>query len=302
MEILHNADYNPDLALALGYFDGVHPGHKAVIKSAADYARQHGNKSAVVTFVDHPCCFLYNVHPKYILTREERRCKISELGTDYIYELDFKSIAHLNAQEYLAFLTENFKPVSISTGCNHFFGLKKSGTTEYLNKMSCRYGYKYFEIPTVTVQDRNPQNEQQVISSTGIRNALAAGDIQKANSMLGYNFTITGKVIAGQKLGQQLGFPTANLIYPPELIDLPFGVYCVLVNIEEENFKGAANFGVRPTISGKVSAAVLEVHLLDFDRNIYGQEISVEFLKMLRSEQKFDSVEALKAQIAKDIG
>ncbi len=279
---------NHNLSLALGFFDGVHLGHQAVIDSAVSHGHKSGGKSAVVTFKDHPCCFLYEVCPKYILTREDRVRKIKELGVDEVIELDFSQIAHLSAQEYLEFLVKEFNPVSISTGYNHTFGKCKSGNAQFLLENSEKYDYTYFEISPVNINGH-------VISSTEIRTALSNGDIKKANKMLGYNFFIEGKVIGGKKLGRELGFPTANLIYPGELIDLPFGVYKVKAN----GLKAIANFGTKPTVTE--GAALLEVHILDFNQDIYGQNITVEFLKFLRPEEKFTSVEALKAQIEKDI-
>lgn len=295
MQIFTELSKNPNLSLALGYFDGVHKGHQAVIKSAVDFASQNGNKSAVITFKDHPCCFFRGVCPKYILTREDRIKHIEALGVDYIYILDFNSkLCMLSAEDYLQnVLIDNFSPKSISTGFNHYFGAKKSGGVDLLTEKQVEYGYKYFEIPPQKILNNT-------ISSTAIRNALAKGDIQNANEMLGYHFTIFGKVIKGQQLGRKIGFRTANLLYPPELIDLPFGVYSVLVDYLGMQYKGITNFGIRPTVSDSHRCS-LETHILDFDKDIYGEEISVSFLKMIRAERKFNSLDDLKAQINIDI-
>lgn len=295
MQIFTELNKNPNLSLALGYFDGVHKGHQAVIKSAVDFASQNGNKSAVITFKDHPCCFFRGVCPKYILTREDRIKHIEALGVDYIYILDFNSkLCMLSAEDYLNnVLIDNFSPKSISTGFNHYFGAKKSGGVDLLTEKQVEYGYKYFEIPPQKILNNT-------ISSTAIRNALAKGDIQNANEMLGYHFTISGKVIKGQQLGRKIGFRTANLLYPPELIDLPFGVYSVLVDYLGMQYKGITNFGIRPTVSDSHRCS-LETHILDFDKDIYGEEISVSFLKMIRAERKFNSLDDLKSQINIDI-
>lgn len=295
MQIFTELNKNPNLSLALGYFDGVHKGHQRVIKTAVDYARQNGNKSAVITFQDHPCCFFYGVCPKYILTRDDRLKHLEALGVDYVYILDFNAkLCLLSAEDYLKnVLIDNFSPKSISTGFNHYFGAKKSGGVDLLTENQTKFGYKYFEVP--------PQKSfNDTISSTEIRKLLSDGNIQNANEMLGYNFSLSGEVIEGQKLGRKIGFRTANIMYPPELIDLPFGVYSVLVNHNDKVYKGITNFGVRPTVSDDCQCT-LETHLLDFDKDIYGDEISVEFLKMIRPEKKFNSVHDLKEQIAKDI-
>ena len=295
MQIFTELNKNPNLSLALGYFDGVHLGHKAVILSAVNFAHKNGNKSAVITFKDHPCCFFYGVCPKYILTREDRLSHLEVLGVDYVYILDFNAkLCMLSAQDYLKnVLIDNFSPKSISTGFNHYFGAKKSGGVDLLTQMQSVYGYKYFEVPPQKIG-------KDTISSTVIRDALSKGQIANANEMLGYNFTISGEVIKGQQLGRKIGFRTANLMYPPELIDLTFGVYSVIVHYQNAVYRGITNFGIRPTVSN-TNQYSLETHILDFDRDIYGENIAVEFLKMIRLEKKFASIEELKKQIKDDI-
>lgn len=295
MQIFTELNKNPNLSLALGFFDGVHLGHQAVIKSAVNYAKENGNKSAVVTFSDHPCCYFWGVCPQYILSRKDREEKIAQLGIDYLYELDFESIAGLTAQDYLKDVLVNyFTPVSISTGWNHNFGCNKSGDVKFLHNNSKKYGYEYFELTPQKYKD-------EIISSTAIRKLLAKGDIEKANAMLGYKFEIKGKVVKGNQIGRTIGFRTANLEYPPELINLPFGVYSTEVSLSGNptKNKAIANFGTCPTVNGK--KAVLEVHILDFDKDIYGETINVEFNKMIRTERKFSSLDALKNQIKLDI-
>ena len=289
MKIFTELNKNNNLSLALGFFDGVHLGHKSVIKSAIDFAKQNGNKSAVITFANHPCCYFWGVCPKYILTRNERKKKIEELGVDYLYELDFESIAGLTAQDYLKdILVNHFTPVSISTGWNHNFGAKKSGNVKFLQDNAKKYGYEYFEL--------SPQkHNNEIISSTTIRKLLSEGKIEKANQMLGCKFSIQGQIIKGNQIGRTIGFKTANIVYPMELIELPYGVYSVDTNYG----KAIANFGIRPTING--SHAILEAHLLDLHKDIYGEQIKINFDKMIRAEKKFPSLDALKNQIKIDI-
>lgn len=283
-----------NLSLALGYFDGVHLGHQSVIKSAVNFAKEQNTKSAVVTFKDHPCCYFYGVCPKYILPREERKNKIEALGIDYLFELDFEKISKLSASEYLEkILVKNFSPCAISTGFNHNFGSNKSGNTTFLAQMADKYRYKYF------AKDAEKINGE-VISSTAIRNLLSSGNIEAANNMLGYTFLIKGTVIKGQQLGRQLGFRTANMLYPTELIDLPFGVYSTIVTHNGCSYKGITNFGIKPTVS-KSNQCLLETHILNFDKDIYGESLQIEFVKMLRPETKFNSLDELKNQIKKDI-
>lgn len=289
MQILTDLIKNSNLSLALGFFDGIHKGHQTVIQNAVDYAHKNNCKSAVITFKEHPCCFFYGKCPKYILSGKERENKIKELGVDYLYELDFESISGLTAGDYLKnVLVKYFSPCAISTGWNHNFGYKKSGNAKFLHDNSKKFGYEYFELPPQKINN-------EIISSSAIRKYLSSGNIEKANTMLGYKFYTSGTVIKGQQIGRTIGFKTANLIYPDELIELPHGVYSV-----ETNFgKGIANFGTRPTVNG--DGTLLEVHILDFDKDIYGETLSVEFKKMIRTEKKFPSLDALKKQIYNDI-
>ena len=291
MQIFNELNENKDLSLALGYFDGVHLGHQAVIKSAVNFAKQYNTKSAVITFKDHPCCYFYGVCPKYILSREDRQKRISELGIDYLYELDFdEKFCQITAKDYLEeILVKYFTPKAISTGFNHNFGANKSGNVTFLKENQSEYGYKYFEISPQKIED-------EIISSTAIRNHLQNGEFEKAYKMLGKNFEISGEVIEGQKLGRSLGFRTANVEYPSELVDIPFGVY----EVQTQYGKGVANFGIRPTVD-KSQKAVLETHILDFDKDIYSETLQIEFIKMLRYEKKFNSIDELKTQIKNDI-
>ena len=289
MQIFTELNKNPNLSIALGYFDGVHSGHRTVIQNAVAYAKKNGGKSAVITFTDHPCCFFYGICPKYILTRQERENRIKAIGVDYLYELDFESISGLTAAEYLKdVLVKYFSPCAISTGWNHNFGYKKSGNAKFLHDSSKKFGYEYFELPPKKINN-------EIVSSSAIRKYLSEGKLEKANTMLGYKFYTSGRIIKGQQLGRTIGYKTANMIYPAELISLPFGVYSVQTNFG----KGIANFGTRPTVKGE--GTLLEVHILDFDKDIYGETLNVEFNKMIRPEKKFPSLDALKNQIRNDI-
>lgn len=282
-----NNEYK-NLALALGFFDGVHKGHQTVITSAVDFARKNGSQASVVTFKEHPQVLLRGCAPAYISTEALRREKLSELGVDILFELDFNAFSNISGEEYIKLLVQNFEPISISTGFNHYFGAQKSGTPELLEKSA--FGYKYFKTPPVII-------EGEVASSSLIRKHLAAGDIKKANALLGYNFVIESTVQEGAKLASKIGFKTANLNYPPELIQLPYGVYCVSAN----GLPAIANFGVKPTFTGLASTPVLEVHILNFNENIYGEELRVEFIDFIRHEQKFGSAAGLIEQIKSDI-
>ena len=291
MQLFDELNINKGLSIALGFFDGVHKGHQKVIESAVNFAKDNNLKSAVITFKDHPCCYFYNTTPKYILTREKRREKISQLGIDYMYEINFdEKLSKIDAENYLKdILVKHFEPKAISTGFNHYFGAFKSGNADFLQNNQEKYNYKYFEI-----EPQKYQNE--IISSSIIRSAITNGDISKANSMLGYKYSVNGIIIEGQKLGRELGYKTANIKYPNELIEIPFGVY----EVETNYGKGIANFGIRPTVNNTKNK-VLETHILNFDQDVYDKIINIEFVKMLRNEQKFSSKDELIKQIQEDI-
>ncbi len=282
---------NKNIALALGFFDGVHAGHQAVIKSAVDFARQNETKSAVITFKEHPQVVLRGCAPEYISTEEERRRNLEKLGVDFCYELDFSAISGMDGEEYVReILVKNFAPISISTGFNHNFGAKKSGTPELLADLGEKYGYKYFKIAPVEI-------DGEVVSSSLIRKKLAAGEVKQVCELLGRPFSISGIVQKGAGLASKIGFKTANVSYPEKICKLPFGVYAVRAN----GMKGIANFGVKPTFENLTATPLLEVHILNFDKDIYGETLQIEVLDFLRAEKKFSSADELVSQIKNDI-
>lgn len=294
MKVFTELNFNPNLSLALGYFDGIHLGHRKVIRRAVEFAHINNRKSAIVTFKEHPVCYFRGCEPNYILTHEQRRQKIKELGVDYLYELDFSKFVNLTAEDYLEnILVKNFSPIGITTGFNHNFGKNKSGNTDFLEKMSAKFGYKYFLQPAEKL-------DGEVISSSAIRKYLQEGNIAKANRMLGAHFPIEGTVIEGQQLGRKIGFKTANLIYPDNIVQIPYGVFSTTVTYNNTSYKGITNFGIRPTVS-QANKPSLETNILDFSKDIYGETISVEFIEMLRPEKKFSSLDELVAQIKSDV-
>jgi len=295
MQIFNEINENIGLSLAFGFFDGVHIGHQAVIKSAVDFARDNDTKSAVITFQDHPCCYFYHVKPQYIISKHDKIKFFEDLGVDYLYCIKFDEyLAMMDASEYLKdVIVKNFAPLAISTGFNHSFGAHKSGNVNLLCTMQDEFCYQYFEVPPVLY-------DGEVISSTRIREDLAIGNVEMVNAMLGYDYFLEETVVEGQKLGRQLGFKTANLIYPDNLVEIGKGVYKVKVEHNGEVYDGVANFGLRPTVA-KYEKNVLEVHILNFDKDIYGEKIKVTFSKKIRDEKKFNSLEELKAQIKEDV-
>lgn len=286
MEIYNQFVKLENVSLALGFFDGVHLGHQAVISSAVEHA---GNdKSAVITFKHSPC-ETFGIACKYISSIEERRELIEKLGVDYLFEIDFtKEMSQMSGEEYLKTLVEYFTPKSITTGFNHTFGKNKSGNPELLEELQNKYSYKYYKIPV-------QKSDNVVISSTQIKDYLVKGEIEKANKMLGYEFSIGGTVIHGNHLGNKIGFPTANITYPDYKVQIPYGVYATDI----DKYNAMTNFGIKPTVSSE-NIPVVESHILNFDKNIYNTHIEVKFKKQIREEKKFESLEQLIEQINKD--
>lgn len=295
MQIFNELNENKGLSLAFGFFDGVHMGHQAVIKSAVNFGDKCNAKSAVITFQDHPCCFFYNLQPKYIIRKADKIKFFEKLGVDYLYFIKFDEyLAMMDASDYLKdIIIKNFEPVAISTGFNHFFGAKRSGNVQLLCTMQKEFCYQYFEVQPVLYNS-------EIVSSTRIRDDLALGNIEVVNAMLGYNYFLEETVVEGDKIGRQIGFKTANLIYPDNLIEVGRGVYKVSVEYNDKVYDGIANYGLRPTVSNN-GKSILEVHILNFDKEIYGENIKVNFFKKIRDEKKFNSLDELKSQINEDI-
>lgn len=283
-----------NLSLALGFFDGVHLGHQEVILNAVKIAKEVNQKSAVVTFNSHPLVY-FNKNIEYISIIEKRNELIHDLGVDYIFSLDFDNkLAQMDCKEYLDFLAEKFSPIAITTGFNHTFGKFKCGTPDFLRLNQIEYNYNYYEIPQKILNN-------EIISSSLIRQKLLNGDIESANSLLGRCFSFKGIVIKGRQLGRQLGFPTVNILYPKELVNLPFGVYSVDIVYNNKILSGIMNYGVKPTIDNNTKTPLTETFIFDFSEDIYCRELEIRIKKFIRAEKKFESIEELKAQIKKDI-
>lgn len=294
MQVFYKLNKNPNLSICLGFFDGVHQGHKVVLKNTVNLAQQNNIKSAVITFKDHPLCYLQNRTPQYIVSLEDRLSLIEKQGIDYAYVLDFdETIADAIAYDYLKnILVANFQPKFITTGFNHYFGANKLGDASFLRAYQNDFDYKYFEIPPITFNNT-------LISSSKIRQMISEGQTENIPNLLGEYFYVKGRVITGNRIGRTLSYPTANLKYPADIIKVSKGVYAALVEVDGKTHKAIANLGKRPTIEGDHSL-LLEAHLLDFNDNIYDKDIKVSFVKKLRNEQKFSSLPDLKSQLVKD--
>ncbi len=278
-------------SLILGFFDGIHRGHRAVIENGVNNSC---GKNLLITFKESPSVY-FKGSAEYICKRNESYQKAINLGIDEIIELDIKEIVNTTALDYIKDLVNKYSPNIITSGFNHTFGYNKEGTPELLQKLSEKYNYKYIYTPPELY-------ENEVISSSMIKSLLKEGNLSKANLLLESEFSIEGEVIHGAKIGRTIGFPTANIKYPDNIIKLPFGVYStdILIKNNEQKFKGIMNWGIKPTLNN-VSEPIAEIHIHNFDNNIYGQTLKVKIKNKIRNEVKFNSLEELKIQIKKDI-
>ncbi len=301
IKVVFDKDNNKEKAensvVTIGTFDGVHLGHKTIIKKLKQKAKKLNCKSVVVTFLPHPRNVINNESKVFLLTTlEEKKDLINELGIDKLFVINFtKEFAQKSYQEFIEkiiFKNNNAKHVII--GYDHKFGKNREG-----NKTSLLQLAKKNNVGITIVEPQKINNI--IISSTKIRNALLQGNTELANSMLGRNYKICGSVIKGSKRGRTLGFPTANIQVDEKNKLLPKnGVYLVKVLLQNQKHFGVLNIGVRPTFNNRTKP-IAEVYILEFNNNIYGEKICVEFIKRLRDEKKFQTKEKLIEQIKNDI-
>jgi riboflavin kinase / FMN adenylyltransferase len=284
------------LFLAIGVFDGVHLGHQAVISTSARHAQEVDGTSVVVTFDPHPAKVLRPNDAPHLLTATQHKIAlIRDLGVAHLLVLHFDlAFAATAPEEFVRQLATNSKPLrEICVGHEWSFGKGRAGNLALLKKLGATYDFDVVGVPAVTVNG-------EVVSSTAIRRAVADGDLIKATQMLGREYTVLGTVKAGEKLGRKLGFPTANLSAHSEQFP-PNGVYVAEARLAGALYRGVANLGYRPTVTEGRAERLLELHLFDLNKEIYGEELEVRFLRYLRPEQKFENVDALAAQIAHDV-
>ncbi|MDD2583620.1 MAG: bifunctional riboflavin kinase/FAD synthetase [Bacteroidales bacterium] len=284
---------------ATGFFDGVHRGHRSVLNRVSTLAKEQGALSAVVTFWPHPRAVLQQDAAKFRLltTLEEKKALLHALGIDHVHVLTFnKEFAKQStAQFFSKYLKDQFNVSTLVAGYDHRVGNDINQTQQEMFEIARKYG-----INPIRVEEFENTEEHVIISSTKIREALCSGNLEVAAHMLGYNYNLKGVVVEGNKLGRTMGFPTANIkLYEPLKLLPANGVYAVWVERGTSLYKGIANIGTRPTVSQSNEQSI-EVHIMDFDEDIYGLPLKVEFAFRLRDEQKFSSLDFLKEQLSRD--
>ncbi len=295
--------FNPvdNAVVTIGTFDGVHIGHQAVFDQMKAEAKKIGGETVVVTFYPHPRIVLGldNSELKFIKTQEKKIQYIEKAGIDHLIIIEFtKEFAKTTSEVFIKdLIIEKIHPKVLIIGYDHQFGNNREGSFDLLTRLSKQYGF--------VVKKVDPKNIGKItISSTKIRNLLIQGDITEANKLLGHEYSITGKVVRGQSIGHNLGFPTANIEVDDEYkLITAVGVYACRVYCFDKIYKGMANIGFRPTIEKSNQPDVgitIEVNIFDFDKVIYGKEITISFVKRMRDEHKFKNIEALKNQLIID--
>jgi riboflavin kinase/FMN adenylyltransferase len=284
------------LFLAIGVFDGVHRGHQAVISTSAEHARASDGTPVVVTFDPHPEKVLRPQAAPHLLSATQHKIAlIRALGVEHLLIIAFdKQFAATEPEDFVQKLVAHSKPLrEICVGHEWSFGKNRRGNLDLLKTLGSKMTFDVVGIRPVKINSA-------VVSSTAIRQAIERGNLEKAAEMLGREYTILGTVTHGDNLGKKIGFPTANLSAHSEQFP-PNGVYAAEARIGGELHLGVINLGIRPTVSGGRSERVLEIHLFDFNHDIYGHDVEVRFLKFLRPEKKFENLDALVRQIRQDV-
>ena len=286
---------DPSSVVTIGTFDGVHLGHLAIIRYLLERTTERDGISTLVTFYPHPREVIQGRPVPVLTTIEERAAILEKIGLDRFVVIPFtKEFSRLPAEDFVADVLVNKVGVrEVVIGYDHGFGHERKGNGSLLREMGPRLGFEVDVIPVQVV-------DSHVVSSSEIRRSIERGDVETAAALLGRRYSMIGKVVAGDGRGRTIGFPTANLeIAHPQKIIPADGVYAVLVEIEDDVLHpGMMNIGVRPTVDG--TTRKLEVHLIDFEEDLYGRELRVEFVGHMRPERKFASLEELTKQLSQD--
>ena len=295
MNVIEDIHPQSPTVATIGFFDGVHLGHRFLIQQVKVAATQTGWQSSIITFPVHPRQVIQSeFQPQLLSSPEEKIELLASTGVNNCILLPFtRELSQLTAYEFMQLLYDKYKVRMLVIGYDHRFGHNRAETFEDY----CRYGR---ELGIHIMQASAYTQEQDKVSSSAIRRALQTGDIRTATKFLGYHYYLEGTVVDGYKVGRKIGFPTANLRvdFPNKLIP-SIGVYAVYVYVNGEKHKGMLNIGYRPTINNGTDLSI-EVHILDFQGDIYHQKMRIEFIEFLRPEEKFNSVDELVLQMRKD--
>ena len=278
---------------ALGFFDGVHLGHQALLRDCCQLAAEHGCRAGVVTFRDHPDTLVFGKTPALINTPRERKMLLEDFfAMETVVELPFdRAMMDMPWEAFLQLLFENFSAGGLVCGADFRFGSKGAGSAALLEQVCKKKNLPWAVVPEQKL-------DGITVSSTYIRQLLEQGDMARATRFLGHPHILTGTVCKGRGLGHTIGIPTANLSLPENTVSLRHGVYACRAVTEKGTYPSVTNIGTRPTVGGH--HVTVEPWLLDFEGDLYGKPLTLQFYAFLRPERKFDSVEELKAEIQKN--
>jgi riboflavin kinase/FMN adenylyltransferase len=286
--------------VTMGVFDGVHLGHRMLLKRVVEEAEKSGNDAVAVTFDPHPRMVLTGNpgHLRFLTDIDERIELLSETGIGHLVIIPFThELSRMTASEFVeSILCRQLKASHLISGFNHHFGRRHEGDSNTIIECSQRMDFR-------VTKEKAFRLEGELVSSSLIRKLLDGGNVKKSASLLGYDYFLRGKVISGRRIGRNIGFPTANIVPHNEHKLIPSsGVYAVNVSVDDDTAKHIAmlNIGRRPTIKDNDGISTIEVHIIDFESDLYGKSVTIRFHDRLRDEMKFESIDALAAQLARD--
>jgi len=283
-----------DMLLTIGVFDGVHLGHQYLISQLTEHTRRQNLLSGVVTFRQHPREVLSpQTKLPYLTSLAEKVSLLKNEGVDAVITLSFtRELAQLSARQFVSLLKKYLRMRGLIIGPDFALGRNREGNADTLRKLGQDMSFRVTVIPPVKVND-------EMVSSTAIRDALADGDMKKVASLIGRSFSLQGRVTTGAGRGSELGFPTTNLDIDPKQALPAEGVYVTWAHIDDKAYQSMTNIGRRPTFGG--NGRTVETYILNYQGNLYGRELKIDIVERLRGEKRFDTVEELKKQIAEDI-
>lgn len=295
IKAIKDIDIEFDTVVTIGNFDGVHKGHQVLIEKTATYAKARGIKSAVFTFLNHPINYFVPEKVKNIFDEKEKERLIEGFGIDYLIDIPFdKAMTQISAEQFIVkILKDKIHAKKIVVGHDFTFARNKEGTVDVLREMGHEYGIEVEIVQPIKINGIR-------VSSTFIRELISKGRVDEIPQYLGTPYVIEGEIIHGKANGRKMGYPTANISLKDQIINPKNGIYASRVIIDGKKYFGATNVGMNPTVNGKYLS--IETNILDFDEDIYGKRVRIEFLEKIRDEKKFESLDELRKQLDLDTG
>ena len=295
IKAIKDIDIEFDTVVTIGNFDGVHKGHQVLIEKTATYAKARGIKSAVFTFLNHPINYFVPEKVKNIFDEKEKERLIESFGIDYLIDIPFdKTMTQISAEQFVVkILKDKIHAKKIVVGHDFTFARNKEGTVDVLREMGHEYDIEVEVVQPIKINGIR-------VSSTFIRELISEGRVDEIPQYLGTPYVIEGEIIHGKANGRKMGYPTANISLKDQIINPKNGIYASRVVIDGKKYFGATNVGMNPTVNGKYLS--IETNILDFNEDIYGKRVRIEFLEKIRDEKKFESLDELRKQLDLDTG